>query len=228
MAPRSVIKQRADHSAGTYECTMSERICAEPSRDAREIGNTVPGQHLSLTAFTKEALDEPGVVYAQLETGGWIKMEKDGSRVFIPILLDSNNSVEFIPESGSPSIRASVRKSVLSPPTSGKYLPPKTRDQIEQGRMSIISGAKENSIKTFADNPRRKSSIRVSNDAADSGCILSDKNVLLAIRLGEKRFLENKCQQMQVQVDRVSSLLQQHIIFRQQQAINMRAVRFDS
>jgi len=233
MAPRSVMKQRSEHRAGVYECVASTAIFSNPG-SGEELKNVLQGSQIELTSGTE--VSESGHVYAQVEGGGWIMLEKDGGaiviqKVAVPAVADA------APETTNPTIRMSIRKSFnepgspTSPTSSGKYLPSKTSEQIERGRLASISGGmpRSRSPSIENENARRKSSVRIATDEMDAGTqtILAGESSRLAARLGEKSHLENCNREVQAQVDKLSELMQQHLVFRKQQEVNsVRTVRF--
>lgn len=234
MAPRSVMKQRSEHRAGVHECCILTSIRSEPGSGA-EIKNVVPGERIGLTAVTD--ISESGHVYAQIESGGWILLEKDGD-VVVKSVISEDIITDVVPQQNtSPNIRASIRKSFnapvspTSPASSGKYLPSKTSDQIERGRLASISGGVGRSRSPSFEAARRKSSISIiANDDMENGQILlSGDSSRLAARLGEISYMENCTREVQAQVDKLSALMEQHLLFRQQQDVNsVRTVRFGS
>lgn len=236
MAPRSVLKQRSEHRAGVHECCILTGIRSEPG-SGEEIKNIVPGERIGLTAVTD--VSESGHVYAQIESGGWILLENDGAAIVKPVISeDDAATTDALPQQNtSPNIRASIRKSFnapaspTSPASSGKYLPSKTTDQIERGRHASISGGVGRSRSPSIENSRRKSSINIiANDDVENGQILlAGDSSRLAARLGEKSYIENCTRDVQSQVDKLSALMEQHLLFRQQQDFNsVRTVRFGS
>jgi hypothetical protein len=84
---RSILKQRSEHIAGTYECLAPAFVRTEASSlctDQRQIN---PGEKLELTKVTVVPAGEDGVVYAQLENdGGWIRIEKDDGSLVVKLV----------------------------------------------------------------------------------------------------------------------------------------------
>ena len=234
MAPRSVMKQRSEHRPGLHECRILTTILSEPG-SGEEIKNVGPSERIKLTAVTD--VSESGHVYAQIEGGGWILLENDVGAVVKAIISKDVMADDVLHKNTSPTIRASIRKSFdepsnpTSPASSGKYLPSKTSDHIERGRLASYSGGVRRSRSPSIENARRKSSISITaNDEMENRQTLqADYSSRLAARLGEKSYIENCTREVQSQVDKLSGLMEQHLLFRQQQDINSaRTVHFGS
>ena len=132
---RSILKQRSEHIAGTYECLAPAYVRTEASSlctDRREIN---PGEKVELTKVTVAPTGEDGVVYEQLQNaGGWIRLEKDDGSLVVKLVEDkkqveaeknsmgslgkatpiSSASMQDAPRAASPDV--GIRRS-LSPST---------------------------------------------------------------------------------------------------------------
>jgi len=119
--------------------------------------------------------------------------------------------------------------SPTSPTRSGKYLPSKPSEQIERGRLASISGGAPRSRSSSIENARCKSSIQIATADVDAvtEILLGGDSSRLVARLGEKYYLENCRRDVQTQVDKLSALMQQHLVWRKKEEVKtVRTVRF--
>jgi hypothetical protein len=111
---RSVLKQRSEHVAGTYEVGIPAYIRSNPSSSCEESKiETDPGDTVILTSVTEAPSDEPGIVFAQTQGGGWIKLEQaDGTPVVS--LREPEKGPEASPTESTP-LAGSVRRESRMP-----------------------------------------------------------------------------------------------------------------
>lgn len=86
---RSILKQRSEHIAGTYECLAPAYVRTEASSMCTGRREINPGEKVELTKVTVAPTGEDGVVYAQLQNaGGWIRLEKDDGSLVVKLVED--------------------------------------------------------------------------------------------------------------------------------------------
>ena len=71
------------HLAGMYKCTYKHGawIKSEPEVSAANVGVLNFGDDVLVTEFVMTSIEEPGVKYAKLHGGGWVRLNKDAHRV---------------------------------------------------------------------------------------------------------------------------------------------------
>jgi hypothetical protein len=156
---RSVLKQRNEHRAGTFECLSPAYIRAEPSSSCQEARTIDPGEMIVLTDKTVAPQPESAdnVVFAATVDGKWIRIEKDGNLVVKIVdttkgaTENEDSVVDDTASLGSGRSGSGVRSSIRSSIGGGS-----SRSPSPAGRQSIRSSIGGNGSQSKSSSPERR------------------------------------------------------------------------